>query len=324
VDGNSNNLFLLGAGFTKAVFPDAPLNKDLLNAIVKSGKKTLVKYQKRFKTEDIERLLTQLDLEAVKDEKIKQDRTIIEEEISLYFSKYRFSGFKKALPSWLDTFALNVLKKNDTIISLNYDCFLEGALDNYGVWSPNGGYARIINCLADSLPINPKKIEIFKIHGSENFRKGRVYGYNPNQTSINFIIEPTIFPVSAAHSHFGAGIESLPYIIAPSFIKIPHVDVGAMMLEALDKAEKARIFIIIGCSMRPEDSFLWLLLTRFLNKSLKERKQLIILDPSSEAIWERISNYWIGNIRDFADVSFISCGLETGVTALNNAINGVP
>jgi len=105
-------------------------------------------------------------------------------------------------------------------------------------------------------------------------------------------------------------------------VKIPHVDIAAMMLDLLDIATKAKRLAIIGCGMRPEDSFLWLLTTRFLNVSQNDRKTLVILGPSSGEIWERISNYWVGDICRFTNVSIIPCDLEVGISSLQSALKG--
>ena len=213
---HSKRIFLLGAGFTKSAFPQAPLNRDLLEAISKDNGKTLSKYKNKYEIHDIEKLLTLLDLEATERDEIKKDRSAINAEIASYFSKFRFSEINADIPSWLETFALNVLDQNDAIVCLNYDCFLEGALDSLGVWSPNGGYARINNFLTASFPKNPKNIEIYKIHGSENFIESSVIGKNPKQTAIGFLSNPSIYPRSSAHSHFGGGAKDPePYIIAP-------------------------------------------------------------------------------------------------------------
>lgn len=318
---NSKTIFLLGAGFTKAAVPHSPLNTELLEAISKSFGSVLHKYRNKYRTNDIEKLLTQLDLEATENLEIKKDRHAINAEISAYFSKFRFSEINAGIPSWLETFALNVLEQNDSIVSLNYECFLEGALDSLGVWTPNGGYARINNSLADSIPINPKNVLIYKIHGSENFIESSVIGKNPEQTAIGFHINSTIYPKSGAHSYLGGGAkEPKPYIIAPSFVKIPHVDIAAMMLDLLKVTETAKNLVIMGCGMRPEDSFLWLFLTHFLNRTVNPHHRLILLSPSSEAIWKRISKYWVGDIRRFCDVSIIPCLLEDGISMLESAL----
>lgn len=318
---SSENIYLLGAGFTKAACPKAPLNNDLLGAIITNGGEKLLEYQERYKSDDIEKLLTQIDLDSLADEQIKKDRALINAEISAFFSGLRFPILNGKIPSWLETFSKEVLRQNDSIISLNYDCILEGVLDKLEVWTPNDGYtSRITGFPANSIPSNPNNIIIYKIHGSENFVESETME-NSNQTGIGFKINGAIYPRSGANSHLGGGIkEPRPYIIAPSFVKIPHVQIAAMMLDLLDVVRKARRLAIIGCRMRSEDSFLWLLLTRFLEIYQDNRKQLIVLGPSSEEIWERISNYWVGDIRRFADLSVIPCGLESGIKSLVSAI----
>jgi len=321
METKSETIFLLGAGFTKAVFPQSPLNTELLDSLVEEGSSTLAKYKNQYATNDIEKLLTQLDLDAPENLEIKKDRYVINTDISAYFLKFRISEINLDIPAWLKVFALDVLKLNDSIVSLNYDCLLEGALDTYGVWSPNGGYARINNPLSDSIEKNPKNIRIYKIHGSEHFVESSVIGKNPEQTAIGFYINSSIYPVSGAYSHFGGGAKDpKPYIIAPSFVKIPHVDIAAMMIDLMRVAEIAKTLVIIGCGMRPEDNFLWLLLTRFLNRIIDPKHRLIILGPSSENIWKRISNYWVGDICRFSDVVIIPCGLEEGISTLESAI----
>ena len=319
----SENIYLLGAGFTKAVHSKVPLNNDLLESIITTGAEKLSIYQKKYKTDDIERLLTQVDLDSFADKQIRKDRREIESEISAFFTNYRFSVLNGNIPSWLETFSVDLLKENDSIISLNYDCILEGVLDYLGVWTPIDGYARISAFPTDSILPNPKKIIIHKIHGSENFVESSVIGKNRKQTGIGFNINESLYPKSGANSHLGGGIiNPHQYIIAPSFVKIPHADIAAMMLDLLDIVSRAKCLSIIGCGMRPEDSFLWLLLTRFLNVSQENRKKLLILGPSSNDIWERISNYWVSDICRFTNVSIIPCGLEDAISNLKSVVEG--
>ena len=56
--------------------------------------------------------------------------------------------------------------------------------------------------------------------------------------------------------------------------------------------------------------------------SQNDSKKLILLGPSSNEIWERISNYWVGDICDLANASIIPCGLEQGISSLQSAMEG--
>jgi len=78
----SENIYLLGAGFTKAVHSKVPLNYDLLESIITTGAEKLSIYQKKYKTDDIERLLTQVDLDSFADEQIPDPN-----ETNIYISQ---------------------------------------------------------------------------------------------------------------------------------------------------------------------------------------------------------------------------------------------
>jgi len=319
-----NTIFLLGAGFTKAVYLNAPLNNKLLNVLINNNCPVLAKYRKKYAsigyyTDDIEKLLTFMDLSD--DETAKKDRLAINEEIANYFKQYRFSNYNKETPQWLTTFANQILKNNDAIISLNYDCCLEGYLDSCSIWSPKGGYACVSSPPPGSTLSNPKSIKIFKIHGSENFVESDADLGARGQTAIGYEINESIFPVSGANSHLGGGADNpKTYIIAPSFVKIPHLDIATMMIETLKIAETAKNFVIIGCGMRPEDSFLWLLVTTFLNNS-DTHKQLILLDPNAETTKCDLSKYWFGDIQQVCNVVDIPLTLEKGISKLESTLN---
>lgn len=72
--------------------------------------------------------------------------------------------------------------------------------------------------------------------------------------------------------------------------------------------------------MRPEDNYLWLILTIFLNKIIEQRNRLILVGPSSAEIGKKISEYWIGDICRYCDVLIIPCGLADGIFALESAL----
>lgn len=293
------NLFLLGSGFTRAVFPDAPLNKDLLQTVIKSSPKShLMKYQKQYNTNDVEVLLTRLDLEAHNNQEIEVDRKAIERDLVEYFQQFRFKKEILQNNSWLESIAKELFKKNDAIITLNYDCFLEGLLDYYEVWSPNG-YAAIDTFFSKQLPQNPKNILIYKIHGSEHFIISSAYP-DPSKRAISFDVNSSIYPQSGNRRCYDGGIiNPESYIIAPSFVKIPNECIEWMMIEALNKAATAKNLIIIGCGLRPEDSFLWLLVTNFLYQR-KMGRRLIIVDLQAKEIKAKISNHYFEDIEEFS------------------------
>ncbi len=320
-----NNLFLFGAGFTKAVFPHAPLNKDLLEELCKDAAscRVLNEYRKEFKTDDIEILLTRLDLEitipkAKRQTALQTARKAIERKLAEYFRRFRFKKEVVANSAWLRDF-VNIFQPNDVIISLNYDCFLEGLLDYYEIWSPKGGYS-----VLDSNPLldhefqqNEKNIRVFKLHGSEHFIEAPDPG-NKTKTAIGFPVNESIYPCSGKNRdlNYGGGQKEIrSYIIAPSFVKIPHQDIEQMMLKALEAAASVNNFIVIGCGLRPEDSFIWLLLTSFFNQ-LPANRKFVIVDPNAEKLAKKAVDHYFVDINNLVNIRKFSEGIESVVKEL--------
>lgn len=325
-----NNLFILGSGFDKAICPDLPLNDELLPALIKRFKDPfqVTEFIHKYQTTSIEHILTFLDLEIASSQEgrkkyFENARNWIENSIVQYFDKIRFD--QQLSKDWTRAFAEKSLKPNDVIISLNYSCLLDGLLDFYEVWSPWHGYTRhiengVVSISGDqetgekSIPDNEaerKNVRLCKIHGSVNFRKIQLLNEPSAKPFISFPIDPSWFPKNAPHSHFGAGIpevkadkgETIGYIIAPSFIKMPYAQILYMMNDLVRGAREAKTLVIMGCGIRFEDSFLWLLIPAFVPKNYKdpeyESKKLIIIDPNAEAVRQRIHHYFDAEIGGF-------------------------
>jgi hypothetical protein len=328
----ANNLFLLGAGFTRAVFPEAPLNEDLFHEIVLAYPKTKLNlYSKKYGSEDIEILLTRLDLEIaeLQSEKLRKDRENINRDLAEYFQRFRFGRKRPENNNWLEPFAREVFHANDAIITTNYDCFLEGLLDHYQVWHPKEGYINVHDpswCANSPERLkNPKGIKFYKIHGSEHFKECKVFDEEKGeteQTIIGFTIDESIFPVSGKQSNLG-WVEkfSKEYIIAPSFVKIPHELIERMMINALETAGSVKNLVIIGCGLRKEDSFLWLLLTNFLNQPIRNNRKLIIVDPCAEGVKNKIRDPFFVDINNFINIKLLSSNLESVIEQLINELH---
>lgn len=300
-------MFLIGAGFTKAVFPDAPLNEDLLSILCQGTQCTTLKgYYREHETKDIEILLTHLDLDvlhtkATQKNALQKVRKAIEEQLAEYFTKFRFKEEQHKTIEWLETLAKQLFKDNDAIVTTNYDCFLEGLLDYCNVWHPNEGYVSLYDPSTqirspEKLLKNPKGIKFYKIHGSENFRECKVSDDKgvTEKTILGFIINKSIYPLSGENSNLGWAEEySKEYIIAPSFVKIPHFQIAETVNEATLSAQNAQNLVICGSSLRNEDGFIRLILTGFMSKGLQNTKKLIIVDPNADSILEKIEKFWI-------------------------------
>ena len=144
------NAFIVGAGFTKAVFPAAPLNPGLLEALAqKAPDSSAYVLRERYKTDDIEnRVLTRLDADiAVSQSESRADRLlmmVLRSDVGLkrswanHFHSFVACEALLARAPWLAQLVDDVFSPGDVVISLNYDCVFEGALDCRGKWSPKG------------------------------------------------------------------------------------------------------------------------------------------------------------------------------------------
>lgn len=200
------NFFIIGSGFTKSIFPEAPLNNELLRAIANGKLDCASQYlMEKYQTDDIEIALTKLD--------------------------------------------------------------------------------------ADKQHCRP----------------------------VNFVFDEWYFPKSAKNTHFGYGLgRGEIYLIAPSYVKVPTVEITYFMIDALKAASESQNLIIIGCSLRPEDSFLTLLLTHFLRQSQWQSRKIVILDIKANDIASRVKDYWGVNIEEC--VVPIEGRIENSVEELRKAI----
>jgi hypothetical protein len=162
------NAFIIGAGFTKAVFPDCPLNDDLLEVFIREKPNGAARVLRdTYTATKIEVALTKFDCDNPHPSPVRQE---LEKELGDYFSRFCASDKLIADQPWVAPFVTDVFKEGDVVISLNYDCVFEGVMDWGGKWTPNGGYGTVLN---DPLIVNdsmdPSPVKVLKIHGSASF-----------------------------------------------------------------------------------------------------------------------------------------------------------
>jgi len=265
------------------------LNKDVLGSIQLTMPAVWEDLTARCSTKDIEIALTKLDLDIIAmpdDRKLICLRRKVEASLSIFFSKFRYKETMLNESPWLSDFINGAFLKEDVVVSLNYDCLLEGLLDRFNLWSPHDGYGRTcaVKSVATDKP-NPSPITVLKIHGSENFHRDAMLGSQIDKHFV-FTINESIFPVSGRLLRLcNQGEDSSEAIIAPSFVKVFPSALLCLMLEALDIAQKAETMVLIGCGLRREDTFLYLLLWHFLGTS----KRIFIVDPYANSLCNRIS-----------------------------------
>jgi hypothetical protein len=293
----SKRLFIVGSGFTKSVFGnDAPTNAELLPRLRKSEPALWQGTFDRYQTDDVEVALTRLDLDINKADarrtQLIAERRMIETDLARFFRKFRFSKHLVKSQPWVESLMRSSFTPGDVVVCLNYDCLLEGLLDCYGLWSLNGGYGQaswpgpvemgMIQCA-------PSPVTVLKIHGSENFHRDPVIGSGIHK-EIMFTVNESIFPRSGRARHFNwPEYESSDAIIAPSFVKVFPSRLATLMLEALDATERSEVLIIVGCALRPEDSFLHLLVWKYLQGLRDGPRRILVIAPHADSVCSRLS-----------------------------------
>jgi hypothetical protein len=293
----SKRMFIVGSGFTRAVFgKDAPTNAELLPCLCQSKPALWQGTVQRYQASDIEVALTRLDLDINKADASKAqliaERQMIETDLAQFFRKFRFKEHLVESRPWVGSLMRSFFKPGDVAICLNYDCLLEGLLDRYGLWSLNGGYGQtgpVGPVETMGIQCNPSPVTVLKIHGSENFHREPVDG-SEIDWEIMFTVNASIFPRSGRNRHLMLpGDDSFDAVIAPSFVKVFPYRLVMLMLEALKTAWEAEVLIIVGCALRPEDSFLHLLVLKYLQGRRKGPRRILLIDPHADSVCSRLS-----------------------------------
>ena len=292
-------VFIIGAGFTKAIFEHAPLNAQLLPTLAKRPNASAsCKLIQRYDITDIEIALTRVDADIAlcntsgdPKDYLSELRHEVEQEIVAYFDSDVFSATSERVDSltWLCQFLDDVVSDGDVALGLNYDCFFEGALDCRKKWTPNGGYGPLKHMLTVSDTRSP--VEVLKIHGSTSFRIATDLG-NDKIQRVNLAINEKYFPRSGNYRNFDfGGDDARTYLIAPSYVKRPTFEISRLMLRSAEVVAQADTLIIIGCGLRPEDMFLYLLLTAFTDGCSPTERKIVVLDPEAEHLIFKIKSY---------------------------------
>lgn len=282
--------------------------------------------RKKYKTDIIEIALTKLDSD-IADARQKSGananrelRRQIEKELGEYFAKFAASEELLGKTSWLTQFIDQAFSPGDVVVSLNYDCVLEGALDCRGKWSPVGGYGCLFNeprFANEGYSKSP--ITVLKIHGSASFKAAPDF-VQPEVNPVSIVLNEHFFPHSCKNKTFNYGGQTgYTYLIAPSYVKVPAVEISYLMLDALRATAVAEKLIVIGSGLRPEDGFLTLMLTNFLHQPSWQKRRVVIVGPSAGDIGDRVKKFWGVNVSK--QIALIEGSLQKSVPALLKSIS---
>src|SRR4030042_445201 len=305
---NSKRVFVLGAGFSYHLSGKLfPLGSDLINIIRELEMPELEKHIQDciHEPDNIEMILSRFRL----DNFISQNRKeAIEEHV--------FNGFQKQMlvksiyekdKEIIENSKLiikNLFKKDDVIISLNYDLLLDHLLakSDVDMWSPYGnGYGYSIendgfikNDGSNDCNQQKQNIRILKVHGSFNFYTQKYVSKNEYSSIIDILInekhdsffdlEAMFENVSDKHFSLYKDARNVKTIVITTYVKpfAQNRTFVKLWHEAIDAIKETDIITIIGYRFPMEDNMMSFLFSYPLIENRKNRMKINILNTSDE------------------------------------------
>ena len=233
-----NRVFVTGAGFTRALVPNAPLliddfgNEALADRVrgLPNASRLLEWERSRHATGriDIERLMTRLqslmpyDYAVFSDNAANEYALLLSELKRAFLDRIRDAGEGEVHDHELGRFARYCAGNNSHCITFNYDDFLDRALDATESWVPEWGYAFYCPSSKFGIPEGEdlrrySTLVLLKLHGSINWRLK--LGYD-NPVPLDAIVRNDEWPDSRKPfvrtvSH----LEPAPVIVPPVLSK---------------------------------------------------------------------------------------------------------
>jgi hypothetical protein len=264
-------IYLLGAGFTRAVLGNrAPLTQDLMSKLDISEFPE-IREDHEETSPDIEQFLSVLDLKIIHFRQINNSladrlnnlREVIVQQIINQVDIARLH-VKKLDESPLMKKFIETVPCDARILTLNYDCVLDQGLYHSGRWLPFGGYCYSTFPHTNDDNNSKDRILLLKLHGSCNFRDSE-----KDPEYFNIEITDSIFP--NIHATINTNPSNKPHILVMSYIKQFHNGIMSLWREAISFLREAEKLIVVGCSLREEDTFLRFALYHFgMKKNVDE------------------------------------------------------
>jgi hypothetical protein len=308
-----NTIFLLGAGFSadisNGLVPNTNKIKEEINKLLDENIKSIYGFEK----DDFEIALTRLDVDLspnytkfdslkngdkekefsrkLEEYHIPKDELFkIREKISFKISElFKLKDEDILISKTSDIFVEKILRKDDVVLTTNYDTFLENLLGP-NKWSYHGGYGEVMKWKGVNDPNKNSKlnnIRIYKIHGCPAFRKVEMFNMKDDEYrkgDVKLSIKKEYFP--KFDSNLGYVSDEGPYLILPSFIKgIEFASMSDLYREVFSEIKNKDHLIIIGSRLRKEDYMLWLMLSHFRSS---QKIKIDIIDPEAADLKEKI------------------------------------
>lgn len=185
---------------------------------------------------------------------------------------------------------VEIIPHGSGVLTLNYDCVLDQALYLSKRWSPFGGYEIEGFPGAGNLNNQMDRILLLKLHGSCNFRE-RIGEGDDMVIDANEDLFPGIAP-EMARECTGSGEHQL-HVLLLSYIKECPRGILTLWHRAMTALSQADALVLVGCSLREEDTFLRFALYHFGMKADTDTFFIEIVDDGREncrEIRKRIMN----------------------------------
>jgi hypothetical protein len=279
-------VFVLGAGFTRAFVPRAPLLTDDYGAAELARRLTGYPHARRILLQElernadgavnIERLLTRLDggMPYDPDREAAAEADLLAAELMRALVR-RIEGAQTGTlyRDDLQAFARHCVRARIPCLTFNYDDVLDQALYEAGqdpsgspgsAWHPDTGYGFVCPssaaCVrADEVRTAPSPILLLKLHGSLNWRFK--LGARPPYTIDSLVHHEAWYEVSPPAA--GVDTDCMERHLAPGRFITPPVFrraafAGQPILERLwflayQALEQAERVVFLGCSLAPAD-----------------------------------------------------------------------
>jgi hypothetical protein len=306
-------VFILGAGASK--FAGYPLGPELWSFIKEHADGDFFAQKRRdevvqlvdkivrnyappdqYDRPNLEEIFTYLDLATLGSSLLELSGTDWEESrlkvmavIADAFQWYQYSvkerllkvdGIRTTLNCWTD-----FLKKDDVIITFNWDLLHEAALFRANKWHYSDGYG--FNCEDSPRAVN-SPILMLKLHGSVNWAQTDERDCQP---AIQF--KADFFPPSTddhAKTYLGIGVgpNEGRYLIIPSYLKDLSANKLSLSLwnRAQDAVAEADEVIVIGYSLHPADAPSRQLFGSALLRNKKISKVFYVRPSSGPDYWD--------------------------------------
>jgi len=281
-------VLVLGAGFTKAFFPKAPLVEDYYDlGEVKQKVQSLAHAQKILNAElaacgneqregkdkvNMERLMTRLhggmpyDRDMDAEGQLRIPRVCLQQVLT---GAIAFANPEHEIPAPFLDCAAGVLRSHADCITFNYDDFLDHALYERSVgpvyperhcwWDPKGGYGFHCRGLSEGGVESRCSTRLLKLHGSLNWRviRGASSPYPVDCYRHCSQWHPSASGFFGGHGALlELGLEPQPFVVPPVLTKgelLREPLLELLWSEAFRALARARLVIFVGYSFPPSD-----------------------------------------------------------------------